>query len=85
MLDWIFHLILTKINIVNDDFKVLFSNVNINHTAEADELDKTQDYDLVVWSIVKSFDHKLSEAYICDHSEECGGLDAPDGADTTIQ
>ena len=34
---------------------------------------------MVVWSIVKrSYDHDLKEAYICDHSEECGGIDAPD-------
>ena len=79
VLDW-FSFDSAKINIVNDDFKsVVLENVNINHTAKPDELNKTQDYDLVVWSIVKrSFDHKLSEAYICDHSEECGGLDAPD-------
>ena len=53
VLDW-FSFDSAKINIVNDDFKsVVLENVNINHTAKPDELNKTQDYDLVVWSIVK--------------------------------
>ena len=69
-----------KINIVNDEFKnVILENVNVNNANKPEELNKTQDYELVVWSIVKrSFDHDLREAYICDHSEECGGIDAPD-------
>ena len=68
------------INIVNDDFGgVVINNIGVNKQNTPNILSKVDDYDLVVYTIVKrSFDHELREAYMCDHSEECGGIDSPD-------
>ena len=69
-----------NINLVNDEFgSLVLSDVSVNHANKPNEISRTQDYNVVVWSIVKrSFNHDLREAYMCDHSEECGGIDAPD-------
>ena len=51
----------------------------MNKMNTPDILSKEGDYDLVVYTLVKrSFNHNLGEAYMCDHSEECGGVDSPD-------
>ena len=68
------------INIINDDFGgIELSNFSVNKMNTPDILSKEGDYDLVVYTLVKrSFNHNLGEAYMCDHSEECGGVDSPD-------
>ena len=69
-----------EINVNNDDFhSVVLKNVTINDSNKPSSFSRKLDYTIVVWSIVKrSFDHDLKEAYICDHSDECGGIDSPD-------
>ena len=68
------------INIENDDFKnIIISNVMVDPTGIPATLNRLGDYNIVAWSLVKrSFDHQLHEAYVCDHSEDCGGIDSPD-------
>ena len=66
------------INIENDEFKnIILSDVLVDPTNAPQSLTRLGEYNVVAWSNCKTkFSHHLHEGYICDHSEDCGGIDS---------